>query len=164
MKRLAKAEFGKRLEAALEEAGLTQRAFADELEVEPSTVSRWVSGASFPDDDRFPTICRLVGKRPEYFMGEAAPVPPTVEALLELTAKQEARIRELELRIRTVESEPRRPRWNAAETTAATEVRIPRAELELLEQISPDNKEAWEIIRTTALTIGKAKPRVKPRT
>lgn len=53
-----KETFGKFIQAKRKEAGLTQKAFADELFVTESAVSKWERGVSYPDITLLSGICK----------------------------------------------------------------------------------------------------------
>lgn len=67
--------FSKRFKEARRLSGKKQREIADVLGVEPSTVSRWETGADMPDDVRLPDICKALRVPIEYF-GEDKVSPP----------------------------------------------------------------------------------------
>lgn len=62
--------FGKKLKEALNASGHKQFELADELEINASAVSQWISGKDFPDDSRLPDICRFLKLDPSYFTVE----------------------------------------------------------------------------------------------
>jgi transcriptional regulator with XRE-family HTH domain len=62
-----RSEFGRRLKEARLRAGLKQHQIAEATNVDQSAVSNWERGEDFPDDDRLPGICQLLGVTEEYF-------------------------------------------------------------------------------------------------
>lgn len=89
--------FGERLREALRRAGKTQAYLAEKMGVKDSTVSRWVNGHDFPDDDKIPGICEALKIERAFF--ENAPLsdlareperapradPAVADALIEIT-------------------------------------------------------------------------------
>lgn len=59
--------FGDKLRRARERANFTQAELAEELDVEPSTVSKWETGKDFPGQEHVPTIVKTLGTAPDYF-------------------------------------------------------------------------------------------------
>ncbi len=59
--------FGKKLKEAIKAASTSQSKLADELEIEPATVSRWVNGVDFPNDRHLPNICKFLRVDLGYF-------------------------------------------------------------------------------------------------
>lgn len=49
------------LKAARVNAGLTQKAAADSIGVDPATLHRWESGAVIPKSDKLSALCNLYG-------------------------------------------------------------------------------------------------------
>lgn len=72
--------FGQRLREALARAALNQSRFAEMLNVETSTVSRWVNGRDFADDSRLNQICTILNVNKDYFVPKAYK-PGPAEAL-----------------------------------------------------------------------------------
>lgn len=72
--------FGEKLRKAIIAAGLNQSRLAELLKVEPPTISRWVNGHDFPDDERLPDICQHLGVKQHYFLQmhsvEPTQIPP----------------------------------------------------------------------------------------
>lgn len=56
---------GEAIAAALARNGLTQAGFAKRMRVSEATVSRWVSGETFPRPRRMKVICDVLGLSPE---------------------------------------------------------------------------------------------------
>ena len=48
------------LESALDQAGCSQVDFADMLKVDPSSVSKWISGDRRPQIDSINSICKMI--------------------------------------------------------------------------------------------------------
>lgn len=59
--------FARKLREALADKGKTQTALADDMSVEPPTISRWCNAKDFPEDDRLPVLTKSLGLRPDYF-------------------------------------------------------------------------------------------------
>lgn len=49
------------LKAARVNAGLTQKAAADSIGIDPATLHRWESGAVIPKTDKLSALCNLYG-------------------------------------------------------------------------------------------------------
>lgn len=70
------AEFGKYISEQRKKAGLTQESFAAKLGITPQAVSKWETGAGYPDIILFPEIARVLGVGVETLFGE----PPRGQA------------------------------------------------------------------------------------
>lgn len=69
--------FSQRFKEARRRSGLKQWEIAEKVGVEPSTVSRWETGADMPDDTRLPEICNALGIPLSYFSDASTkPTPP----------------------------------------------------------------------------------------
>lgn len=78
-------QFGKKLHEAISERGIKQFQLAATLGVKPSTVSRWINGHDFPEDDRrLEAICAAIGKDKEYFTREKDQVKNGIDQLKNL--------------------------------------------------------------------------------
>lgn len=62
-----RSKFGKRLEEALRETGVSQTQLAARLGVKDSTVSRWKNGKDFPVETPIEDICQALGVPDDYF-------------------------------------------------------------------------------------------------
>lgn len=71
--------FGEKLKSALSASGINQRELSDLLDVKTSTVSRWVNGHDFPDDQRLPEICKAVGVKANYFLEPGSKSPQAID-------------------------------------------------------------------------------------
>lgn len=101
--------FGRKLAKALAEKGLNQTNFADKVGVKAATISRWINGHDFPDDNRLQDIYRVLGVGEAYFDPQEQKPTPTVEKLLAALTELEKENRELrgQLEKPTVETLPK---------------------------------------------------------
>lgn len=62
-------EIGKRIKAAREKCGLSQRGLAEQLKLKNSTVSNWEQGISRPDADTIAQICSILDVSADELLG-----------------------------------------------------------------------------------------------
>lgn len=60
--------FSSQLRAALKLKGLTQEQFAEKMEINQSSLNKWLTAKNFPEDDKFDLICKKLEMDPRYFM------------------------------------------------------------------------------------------------
>lgn len=71
-----------RIERKRRALGLTQRQLAEQVEVDPSTVSRWETGVCIPEPKVFPKLATVFGMTPEEVthLFDPEPQPETTAA------------------------------------------------------------------------------------
>ncbi len=89
--------FGEKLQALRKEQGITQESLAEQLGVSRQAVSKWKSGAAWPETEKILTLCRMFGlSADELLLNVERPVEtPTeepAEALVETPADTPAEI------------------------------------------------------------------------
>jgi len=62
--------FGKRLTRALAEAGMTQAELARRMKVSPGAVTRWMTGETMPELERFGQLAGALGADNDYLLGQ----------------------------------------------------------------------------------------------
>lgn len=65
--RIYRTFFAKKLRDALDRSDLNQRKLAEKVDVEPPSVSRWINGEDFPDEERLPRIAKALNLPKDYF-------------------------------------------------------------------------------------------------
>lgn len=65
--KIYKKHFGKKLKEALSKGGFKQIELANALDVNAASVSNWINGKDFPDDDRIPAICKFLKVKESFF-------------------------------------------------------------------------------------------------
>lgn len=60
---------GDRLKYCLEKRGITQKDFADRMNVMEMTVSKWINGKSQPRADYIVVMCRKLGVSADWLLG-----------------------------------------------------------------------------------------------
>ena len=70
--------FGTRLQALRHRHGITQEAFAQELNVSRQAVSKWEQGVSSPDTERLIQLAEILGTEVEYLATGTHPEPGSV--------------------------------------------------------------------------------------
>lgn len=61
---------GQRIKTARDDAGVSIRQIATELDVDPRTVNRWQSDNATPSVERLLKLARLLDRPPSYFLDE----------------------------------------------------------------------------------------------
>ena len=69
MKRMDKSYFGLRLHLVLDKHNMSQKEFADLVNVTEMTASKWVNGQSQPRIDYLVVICRRLGVSADWLLG-----------------------------------------------------------------------------------------------
>ncbi len=69
--------FGSRLQAIRRQSGLTQEAFAQQLNVTRQAVSKWESSRGYPEVEKILYICKLYGVSPDELFQDEIPRPET---------------------------------------------------------------------------------------
>ena len=78
-------DFGSRLRAAREGAGMSQAALAEQTGLPASSISHFEIGGRLPSHENLGRLCRVLGMTTEYLFGPAqpAPQPSGMDALIE---------------------------------------------------------------------------------
>lgn len=91
-------ELGRRIKQARDDRGWKQKDLAQQVHVEPMTVSRWERGVNTPDLDTLALIARATGKPQSFFVEERKVTQTTDQRLGAMSQNQQdalALLREL---------------------------------------------------------------------
>ena len=95
--------FGDELAARMREKGLTPLAIAERLDIDRSTVTRWIQGLSMPSVDKIPALAEMLDVEPAEFVRLMGPrVPIRNDALGRRVTRLEVLVEELTTQLREV--------------------------------------------------------------